>query len=284
MPLQRKHGSEKPIKNMKGYLTSIICLMTIFGMSAQSYLDESLSADFRAKVKSLDEFKARFNGEESKPGLEGSENQRLDNFLSLFDFDIEKDEHGTKEFQDKMNGFIAAVLEGNNNFNIHDSGLFAVCTCRMLFDGKERKINLILQSESIDSIRYRWAIVGITGLEKAGIIKTDKRYNIDPTQHEIHFLGLHDFLNANPKNAFGYRSKYSKIDNLSVFFALIQTGNLKFDIVENQVYHYFDIPGYIFTIEELNREGNNTGWLISSLKRANDFEKTLEINKLLGNE
>lgn len=269
--------------NMKIYLP-IICILVMLNMSAQSNFDESLSSDFRAQVKSLDEFQARFNGEESKPGFEEGENPRLDNLLSLFDFNIEKGKHGTSEFQNKMNGFIAKVLDDDNKFNIHDSGLFAVCTCRMLYEGKEKNINLILQSESIDSIRYRWSIVGVTGLEKAGIIKTDKLYSIDPTQHEINFLGLHDFLNANPKHAYGYRSKHSKIDNLSVFFTLVSTGALKFDIVENQVYYYFDIPGYIFTIEELNRNGENSGWLISSLKRANDIEKTLELNKLLGYE
>ena len=269
---------------MKRYITTIICLMAILTMLAQSYFDQSLSSDFHAQVKSLDEFKARFNGEESKPGLEEADNPRLDNLLSLFDFDIEKGNHGTKEFQNKMNGFIAEVLENDNKFNIHDSGLFAVCTCRMLYEGKEKNINIILRSESIDSLRYRWTIVGVTGLDRTGIIKTDKLYSIDPTQHEIHFLGLHDFFNANPKHAFGYRSNYSKIDNLSVFLTLVSTGALKFDVVENQVYYYFDIPGYIFTIEEFNRNGNNIGWLISSLTKANDFEKTLEINKLLGNE
>lgn len=259
-------------------------MIVILRITAQSYFDQSLSADFRAQVKSLDEFQARFNGEERKPGLEEGDNPRLDNLLSLFDFDIDKGKHGTSEFQDKMDGFIDAVISKDNKFNIHDSGLFAVCSCRMLFKGKETTLNLVLQSESIDSLRYRWTIVGVTGLEKAGIIKTDKLYTIDPTQHEIHFLGLHDFLNANPKQAFGYRSKHSKIDNLSVFFTLIQTEVLKFDIVENQKYYYFDIPGFIFTIEELNRKGENSGWLITSLKKANDLEKTLELNKLLGNE
>ena len=269
---------------MKGYLAIVFSLIAILGMSAQSYFDESLSSDFSAQVKSLEEFQARFNGTESKPGLEEGENPRLDNLLSLFDFEIEKGKHGTKEFQDKMNGFIDAILTKDIKFQIHNSGLYAVCTCRMLYNGKEKNINLILQSESIDSIRYRWTIVGVTGLEKAGIIKTDKLYTIDPTQHEIHFLGLHDFLNANPKQAFGYRSKYTKIDNLSVFFTLIQTGVLKFDIVENQVYYYFDIPGYVFTIEELNRNGENSGWLISSLRKADDIEKNIALNKLLGNE
>ena len=95
---------------------------------------------------------------------------------------------------------------------------------------------------------------------------------------------MQDFLNETPGQVFGYRSRYSKIDNLSVFFTLVYTGLLKFEVVEKQIYYYFDIPGYIFTIEEFSRTGENSGWLISSIMKADDTEKIFELNKLLGYE
>lgn len=268
---------------MKAWLT-IFAIMSVSLISAQSYLDRTLTSDFLAEVKSLDEFKARFNGDEKKPGVPDGPASRRDNILSLFDFNIEKGKHGSAEFQAKMNGFVDSILVNDNRFNISDSGLFAECLCKMIYKGKDVQLTLLFRNETIDRDRYRWAIVGIRGLEKAGIIKTDKLYSIDPVQHEVHFIGLHDFLNANPEHAFGYRGEYTKIDNLSVFYTLIYCGLLKFDVVLQQKYFYFDIPGYVFTIEEISRNGENSGWLITLVNRADDLEKTLEINRLLGYE
>ena len=266
------------------YWFTILIIISVAKISAQSYLDRRLTSDFLAEVKSLDEFKARFNGDEKKPGLESGDASRRDDIISLFDFNIEKDRHGSAEFQDKMNGFVDSVLVHDNRFNISDSGLFAECLCNMSYKGKDVGITLIFRCETIDEDRYRWAIVGVRGLEKAGLMKTDRLYTIDPVQNEVHFIGLHDFLNANPSHAFGYRSAYSKVDNLSVLYTLVYNGLLKFDVVQEQIYYYFDIPGYIFTIEEISRNNENSGWLITSLNRADDIEKTLEINRLLGYE
>ncbi len=45
-----------------------------------------------------------------------------------------------------------------------------------------------------------------------GMMIADKYYAIGPAEHEVHFIGLQDYLNANPRHAFGYRGKDAKID------------------------------------------------------------------------
>ena len=54
---------------------------------------------------------------------------------------------------------------------------------------------------------------------------------------------------------------------MSVFYALIYSGQLTLAVVEKTKFHLWQVPGYTFTVERVEREGNNTGWLISSFKR-----------------
>lgn len=268
----------------KRYKLILAVIFVSIGVFAQHLPDTSLTSDFQAQVKSLDEFQERFNGTESKPGIEINQEYRKKNILSLFDFNIKRDGLQPEEFQKKLNDFVDSVLVNDSKFSISNSGLVVECMCRMIYQGVEKHFNLIMQSEIMDNGLYRWAIVGVNGLEESGIISSSRLYPIDPIQHEVHFIGLHDSFNENPKHAFGYRSKNAKVNNLSVFLTLVYIGKLKFDIVERQIVHCFDIPGFVFSIEEITRKGENSGWLITSIDYANTEEKIYRLNKLLGNE
>ena len=253
-------------------------------MNAQHIPDLSLTYDYACEVKSLDEFRARFNGEESKPGIHNDENSRKANLLNLFDLNMDKDGLTKEQFTNKLNNFIDSVLINDCQFKISDSNLWAECVCRMKYNKQDLMLTLYLQSECYDKNRYRWAIAGVKGLEKAGIIAKDELYPISPVQHEVHFIGLQDMLNENPKQAFGYRKKGTQIDQLSAFLAWVYAGIVEFEIVEKQTFYYFDVPGYIFTINEIIRPGRNRGWLITSLEEASKEEKEIRIKRLIENE
>lgn len=267
----------------------ILLLMSFFlvhnvYVQAQNIPDMTLSSDFRAEVKSLEEFMSRFNGTESKPGIEINENSRRNNLISLFNFRMNKGNASREQVTNRINEFVDSVLINNVEFRISNSGLWAECVCRMKYQGKEKNLTLILQSEEYKKERYRWAIVGVRGLKELSIYNTERYYAISPAEHEIHFIGLDNYLNANPNHAFGYRGLGCKIDPLSVFLTLIRTGEISFEIVEKQTFHYFDIPGYVITIDEYSRRGTNSGWLISSFDKVSHEEKINRLNKLIGND
>ncbi len=269
---------------LKPVLAFIAGLLLCVPICAQSLPDASFNYDYAAEVKSLDEFRARFNGEESKPDVEEAEGSRRNNLLSLFDFQMEQGGLTREEFGDRLNAFVDTVMSGNIQFGITDCGLFAECLCRMTYAGKERHVTLYLRSERMPGDRYRWAIAGVKGLPEAGIIDTDRYYTISPVEHEVHFMGLSDMLNENPSQAFGYRSKESVIDQLSVFLTLVHSGLLKFELVERETFLYFDIPGFVIRIDEITRRGDNSGWLITSLEEVSDEEKEVRINNIYGYE
>ena len=251
---------------------------------AQSIPDMTLSSDFRAEVKSLEEFMSRFNGIESKPAIENDSNSRRNNLISLLNYQMDKGNSSREILANRVNEFVDSILMNNVEFRISDAGLWVECSCRMKFQNKDKDLTLILQSEEYKEGRYRWAIVGVKGLNELGLYNLEKYYAISPTEHEVHFMGLNNYLNANPNNVFGYRGKACKIDPLSVFFTLVRTGEITFDLVEKQTFHYFDIPGYIITIDEYSRRGTNSGWLISSFDKVSQEEKNNRLNKLIGHD
>lgn len=255
-------------------------------ISAQIYFpDISLSHNFQCQIKSLDEFQARFNGIESNLDILDDSLSRRNNLLALFDFDMKPNGLTTEELAKNVNSFVDSVLNKNIAFHISDAGLLAECLCRITYNGYAKKITLLFQRETTqDKQRHRWGIIGVKGLPEAGIINLKRYYTISPVEHEIHFMGLIDLFNENSSHAMGYRSQQTRIDQLSVFLTLVQTGNIKFDLVEKQIFHYIDVPGYVFTIEEITRNTTNSGWLISSLIPCSENDKLKYLDKLFDYE
>lgn len=270
----------------KKFLWLLLFALTINVAFAQVVLDRSLlNAEFGAQVKSLDEFKNRFNGHESKQGIAADSMARRNNIINLFDFNMDVGGLSEMQFEEKLNSFLDSIENNNVTFEIASPDLVAECRCKVVYNGKPQHIVLLMRNEPLqgDSV-YRWCFVGARDLDKAGIINTEKLSWISAMEHEIHFMGLSDILNDNASRVMGYRSCNYNIDQLSVFLALLQAGALEFDYVEELVFHSFAVPEYIFTIEEIVRTGQNSGWLISNFMRTNSESKLRYINKLYGYE
>ena len=272
-------------------LRILFFVLAAFMLLSQSYsqkviTDLSLKEDYQAQVKSLDEFQSRFNGVERKPGV-NDENDNLNrrlNLINLFDFEMNKNGLNREQFKESLNTFVDSILIHAVYFDIQSSGIWTECKCRFKYKGKEKRIILILQRDKSSNGANRWAIVGVKGLDKAGIINTERLYSISPVEHEIYFLGLHYYLNVNPSHAFGYRATKKRIDQTSVFFALVQSESLKFELVEEQIIYCLDVPGYVFSIKEYSRKGQNSGWLINNPQKMDIHQKEQFIKKLVGYE
>lgn len=259
-------------------------LMPNIHTQAQNILDMTLSSDFRAEVKSLEDFMSRFNGKESKPGIKDDENSRRNNLINLFNYQMDKGKTNREIFTNRVNELVDSILINNIEFKLSNAGLLVECVCRMKYQSKEKNLTLIFQNEEYKEDRYRWAIVGVRGLKELGLFDFERYYAISPVEHEVHFMGLDNYLNVNPTHAFGYRGLGCKIDPLSVFLTLVRTNKVSFELVERQTFYYFDIPGYIITIDEYSRRGTNSGWLISSFDKVSHAEKINRLNKLIGDE
>lgn len=237
----------------------IACSIQAIG---QTHLpDMTLEKDFVAQVKSIDEFIARFNGKETKPGLV-SENNHRDNIISLFDFKMPHQGLDDNDFKQQILDFTKSAL--NWNLSISAKGTVAEANSLVKYAGKQYTISILLKRDSTINGNNKWGIAGITGLEKLGLFD-DKRVTISPVDHETHFMSLQDFFQSNRKLVPSLRSNDKEIDQMSFFFGLCVTKAIDFIRVDNLKIHFMDMPAFCFVIEEIGREGTNSGWLITKI-------------------
>lgn len=263
---------------MKRYCFLLFTIMASLIADGQTSL---LDAQFNATVKSVDEFMARFNGIESKPGVANEGESRRNNILALFDYTIESRTSSLENFKNTLTEFVSTIDERNVQLQLVDVNAWSEVKTKFIYGKKSLKITLVMHLEHINNDEKRWVIAGVRGLEQAGLY--DKGLSvISPVEHELHFMGLSDLFLQNKSLIASCRSSQRDIDELSMFLGLTMCGSLKFSEVSDVEFHFTNVPGFIFTIREIMREGSNCGWLITDLKRANDKEKEMFINNLFG--
>lgn len=248
--------------------------------NAQSFPDMTLDKDFAAQVKSIDEFIQRFNGEEMHPELK--DGNRTLNLVALFDYKMNHEGLPDSTFKKKVMNFVKHVEESGAKIKLTDDEFFAEANITANILGKSTSIALILQSQTYNKDRVRWAIVGVHGLTEAGIIDAEHFYGISPVEHETHFMSIYDIFAHNAPEIWGYRGKDTKIDELSVFLTIAKMGEVRINSVNKLTMHCLEIPNYVFTINEEGRRGRNSGWLISSFTKINENKKKEYITKLFG--
>lgn len=269
---------------MSHFIKSTITISALFVAQytfSQNLLDITFNEDFAAQVKSVDEFICRFNGTESKPGIAKGSQWKRDNLLSLFNFQISHGGLPDAEFRLLLTEFVNSAIQNDTKLEITDAEMWAEVKTSATINGKKGCVRLILQSETYKDSLVRWAIVAVNGLARAGIIDTTHFFAISPVEHEVHFMSIDDiFQNCRPE-IMGYRGKNVSINELSVFFTFSMLGRVKINRIDNVTIHCLEVPGFAFTINEYGRNGNNSGWLISSVKRINENEKKEYITKLI---
>ncbi len=230
-----------------------------------------------ASVKSINEFIARFNGEENHPQVALDSLAHRNTLATLFNWGTE--ENPSTLNKNIVSEFIDSVIINNVILDLDHSDIWSELLCEFELDGKRLDITLILSREKTNSGQSRWSIVAVKGFEKANLI-SDKLATFSPVDHELNFTSLEDWVNSNPHLITSLRAENSAINQLSFFMGLAYSGNLKFRYPRNQKIHVLNVPGFIFTISRVNRNSINTGWLIQSIEEAGEFNKLEYLNKL----
>lgn len=237
------------------------CFMQTTGQTL--FPDVMLDIEFNAQVKSVDEFLARFNGKESKPGLFADSLRQL-NVMHLFDIKMSRQGMDEQTFKKQVRDFARTASSWDKPLAIDDKGTIAEARCLVKHGGKNKHVTLLLQCEKAPKGGYRWGISGVKGLKEIGIYN-DKLLTISPVEHEIHFMSLQDFFGSNKLLLPQLRLSTSRIDELSLFFGLCMAKAIVFVQVDELKIHFNAMPRYSFVIEEVIREGTNSGWLITRM-------------------
>ena len=261
------------------FLFMVVIQLYSMPILAQTGVFELLNRDqYMAKVKLVDEFFARFNGEETRKDLGPEYADRESGVLLLFDI---------AKFKSKADSnFIAAktfahnVAENGIKINFEDDNWFAKIMCHGKLAQKKVTFNMILCVEERDSAMYRWAISDVEGdIFNNSRDKAHKEFFIMPNDNEQFFMSVRKMTTEAYKFIDDYVRQSYHADALSTFLALVRSNQLKIEAVSNVEFIFLQVPNYVFCVKYFERESKNAGWLIDSFYKIQNEEKEQIIKK-----
>ena len=262
-------------------LTVLMFILFPYIMAGQSYNaitgDESI---FYAQTKQVNQFFRRFNGEEDVQG-----NRLYSGDSSVRDAKVRKkylpilfDNSGTNVSQDMKEIFINQVMNKKSPFylDFHGKDWFAEVNASFYY--KSQKVNIIIYLKiEKQNLGYKWVFSNIY-FDKFAMLfthvgdTTNNSLFLHPMSHEIDFMNINKVFRDEANLDYYLDSDY-RPDQLSLFVGEVKNGNLKFEVVNNVKFHFFQVPGWYFELTYINRNEMNSGWLITNLLRVNEKEK-----------
>jgi hypothetical protein len=84
-----------------------------------------------------------------------------------------------------------------------------------------------------------------------------------------------DFMNVRLalNDATWVNERMGKLVGKSKMLEMISDGKLKIDQIGKITYHFLQLEGWIMTVNYVNRESKNSGWLLDALQQANNQQK-----------
>jgi len=271
-------------------LPLILFIFSGISLSAQNISTKQKAGEeiFIARIKQFNEFVARFNYKSDFKGnpvdsLFRVKMPREKMIPLLFDMkDLRNqsaDLKNSNDFIKTKTDFIREVINNGLLINKYSPGIIAEARSRVLFNGEPRIVRVFLNQEIVENDMVKWTILTVKG-DIFYIFKTDTsmvRF-IPPSSNETDFINLKRALD-DTEHLQNYASSNFEPDYLTLFFYCIKSGLIRYEYVEEVVYHIIDIPGWHLKVKEFNRNELNSGWLITDVAINNlsfsEFLKSL---------
>lgn len=236
--------------------------------------------NYAFEVKIIDEFIERFNGENTllikyiKEKKLPAKTDRPTLIKGLFDR-----EASTPWNIGEVQQFIDQVTNTSHPvyLSFYDTSWFAEVNCKMLYKGKPQQATLLLKVKLEENKDSKWIIAGVKanflpqGMPAYAYTPTSVKRSLNPVSHATDFMGLYKAFKdkANLHNYFSAK----QMDAIGPFIQALEKGELEFVQVNNITYHFLQVKGWTFTVQQVNRQTRNSGWLISRLLKTDDSVK-----------
>lgn len=269
------------------YLFLLVAVLSIAGnLHAQMVSGGEDESKLYAQTKQVNQFFRRFNGEEDEKGDRYAptdrqyHNVRLRKkyLVMLFDASNAGISQNLKE------QFASDVLDRQDPalLQFHGDDWFAEVHTIFTMDAKEVPVVLFMKLVN-DHLGSKWVIFRAWSSYFEPYFTHDTTLVspfLHPLSHELEFMDLHKAFEK-PDSVVQYTDNGFEPDYLTLFLFEVKRGNLHFKTVTDVKFHFFQIPGWYFELSQFNRDGYNSGWLISNLVKLNsDADKEAMSNYL----
>ena len=242
----------------------------------QEYEDEL----FKSRVALVEVFMNRFNGTEILHTIDTTKaGYKQKNILTLFDVEM----FGTRDDRDSVfklaQKFADDVLKYKIKLRNTDTNWVAFAPCSGKLRGKPVDFILTLNTEKYAPDAYKWVIAKAQGdIFKLTPSSSSIDILISPLAHEVNFMELGRITTQKDDWILNYKQKQYELDETAVFFTYVNAGLLDIEHVKGLQFMFFQLPGWVFTIQEFDRRTMNSGWLITSFSKMSDIDKKKYLN------
>jgi hypothetical protein len=266
--------------------TAILSVMLLFCVAHTHAQNRSLGrfeldeTELYAMTKQVSQFFSRFNNEEDQfgkkyhpqnPEFRNPEKRRIILPL-LFDNENKRTSGTLKDF------FVEDLVgKGKSNYLEFLGGRwYAEVAATFVHQGRDVNIILFLMIEK-ENLGSKWVLTNVyypefNKLFPKGELAEREKHFLHPMSHELDFMNIYKAFNHAQVIDF-YASKEFQPDYLTLFFAEIKAGRMKFKSVDQLKFHIFQVKDWYFEVSYLNRKGTNSGWLITNLVYMTEKEK-----------
>lgn len=244
-----------------------------------------------SEVDVIDEFIERFNNQDSAMARAYA-NFRSRNPVDTRDFLIKSlfDFEGRGYSVDNVKSFIRQVNSPTKPvlLNFTDSEWYAELTCTMKYKGRSEKANVVLRYETSPLGYSRWMIVSA----KAGFLNDihdtisaealpPNPTGLNPASHGNNFMSMYRAFSS-PEKMTGSLAPPPLQQGLQKLVKAAQNGTVTLTQIDKVTYHFLQVGGWVFQVKDFATRKSNSGWLIANLQPANDEQKLIYKEKVLG--
>ena len=239
-----------------------------------------------AETKQVNQFFRRFNSEEDGQGekiYEGNPAYR-NNHIRKQTIPLLFDLESTSISKSVEKDFIKDVTNKPVYLNFHGGDWMAEVVIEVNYNGlsKEAHLFLKLQEEAVGS---KWVLSQVYFEPFARLFFKDPEGTdkfLHPMSHELDFMNLAKVFRVESQVEY-YTYQNFVPDFLSIFIYEMKMDHIQFEGVKKVNFHFFQVDGYYFKIEEFNRLSYNNGWLITKLEEI-DLKAKNQLLKDIYNE
>lgn len=259
-----------------------------FAGSSSAQVVESNSRrelNFVFEVKQIDEFFERFNNDQ---------NSLLASYVRLKYPQISLNRMSLLEslFNDQVQGsgpelireFCLQVADSTKPayIDFYNGDWYAEAVCKFRLNGQMTDVVLLLKIQQEENGGSKWIIVSafakrlaLTDREVIFPYKATCCKFLNPMSHATNFISLSRAFN-DKKNIPDYLDEdFLEYPSSKSFVRAFLRNQLEYLHVKDIRYHFLQINGWIFTVNQYHRKSVHSGWLVSSLKKATEEEKSI---------